>query len=58
MNWTTVGITVAAIGAGMLLYAFGQFYHDATFHGFAYTLIGGALGYIGGFFHGQANAAA
>lgn len=53
MNWTVIGTTLALIGAGLGLYAFGAYYHDATFNGFAYTLIGGAIGYVGGFLHGQ-----
>ena len=57
MNWTTLGITLGTIAAGLGLYVFGRYYHDAAFSGFSYTLIGGALGYIGGFFHGQTHDA-
>lgn len=55
MNWTQIGITIATIGVGLGLYAFGNFYHDPTFQGFSYTLIGGAIGYVGGLMHAAAG---
>lgn len=58
MSWKVVGVTAALVVVAMALYAFGAYFHDATWYGFAYTMVGGAMGYIGGFIHGASMPAA